>query len=1462
MPINAVLTDALTNHCKTTIPTDILCQNTESQLYEDIENHVFDRDNPSTTDECQTIYSLLKKVPKDPLQAQQLLLDGPRGQLDTGAKVSCTNSKYILHQYHPFTAQRKSPIRLTAAIDGETLYIVPEGHGKIKVPAPNNKGFILVDCYYSPRLSSTLVSENSFYQERISNYSGQSITKYFDNNSMTLTCYHKQCSRKNVTVHGVIIDGQCYTHPLILPDLDQESPYANCATSSAFALKADEAFRHECELAALDIASRFRNDLWKEISAIDVHIDEAKATFKSVIETAVPMHSIRAKTAKLLWHQRLGHPCDEYLYNAHKFIEGVPKFSRQTSVLDQCPTCIRSKQTKESPSKHSTRVATQPYQGLSIDFSFSGVKSANSERRRDYEGINGETAWIVVSDHFTGMKHGDTRISKAAPLHWLEHFFSQYNPNCSGKYVHLDQGGELFNNPDIRNLLAIYGYEILPTGADSSHQNGPVERAHRTLGNSIRALLTGANLPIKFWPYAFYHAMRLANAFPERGEPMSPLEKATDRKENLSSFRTFGCRVWVRPPGRKKAKLQPNSRKGVFLGFVPYSTRNILWYDVETNRVKIAFHARFDEGMNDLPFESLPPNVKHLQRTDEDKPFPIEPAEVSASSFTFYVDPFADVLHRRLQSNPSNRDPLFGLTLATDELLKRTMITNVKANSPAARLFNSHKTAKSKLVGAYVMSVNHARVFSLASTTDALRKCFDQGVYDIPITFAVGKKLTKAQLQRETNEYGLFAPTTKWDVANEADDTPFLERTPISSLRDKLTRITRKSMADSSNQETLRMQIQKQLAPTEDDLAIVIPTIDIQSLRAIARLHKRGNELLPLDASTLPDEFILTVINAINSKATTPEEQAIGHFTRRKLKKLSTWNEWEAGERKQLDQFTDLQMFGEPIIPPNDPRAIILRPHWQYHIKRDGTRRARQCCNGSKYAAPLLHAIAMTYSSCVEHPIQRLFFAIAANLNLKVYGGDAKDAYGHSPGPEISTYVTIDDQYADWYKHKYGKEIDRKKVLPVLRALQGHPESGRLWESHINKILKGPKLKFKTTTHDKTIYTTVFNGEKVYLLRQVDDFALACSNESIANEIYDIIGNDLKLPTEDKVPFTKLGLITDFNGIDVEQSRDFIEISCSNYIDRIMTSHGWETDRRMQPSNKPLSPLPTEVLTHLQNHKGPIEGTKEHRELQDKMGFSYRTLLGEMMFAYVSCRPDIGYAVTLMSKYGSNPSQFHYSQLKNIARYLRSTKHWGIKFSRQSPMNDLKPTIRPQEDYPQGDLPTYPENPSEGKLICYVDAAYGNDPTRRRSTTGYALTYAGGAIVYRSKAQSITAQSSTEAEVIAAVTAAKTVRYIRFVLSELGFPQNDPTPIYEDNASAIDIVNSQKPTERTRHMEIRFFAIQDWKQNDEILLLHIPGTINPSDDLTKPLGYMLHNRHARFIMNGYNRTSMKFKSSE
>ena len=115
---------------------------------------------------------------------------------------------------------------------------------------------------------------------------------------------------------------------------------------------------------------------------IDVH------GLKRIIDKTVPIYAIKAKTEKLLWHQHLGHPCDKYLYNAHKFIDGVPKFDQQTPIIDQCPKRIQAKQTKVPVGPHSTHVATQPYHSLSIDFCFTGVSSKDSNQKTDSKGIN------------------------------------------------------------------------------------------------------------------------------------------------------------------------------------------------------------------------------------------------------------------------------------------------------------------------------------------------------------------------------------------------------------------------------------------------------------------------------------------------------------------------------------------------------------------------------------------------------------------------------------------------------------------------------------------------------------------------------------------------------------------------------------------------------------------------------------------------------------------------------------------------------------------------------------------------------------------------------------------------------------------------------------------------------------------------------------------------------------------
>ena len=158
-----------------------------------------------------------------------------------------------------------------------------------------------------------------------------------------------------------------------------------------------------------------------------------------------------------------------------------------------------------------------------------------------------------------------------------------------------------------------------------------------------------------------------------------------------------------------------------------------------------------------------------------------------------------------------------------------------------------------------------------------------------------------------------------------------------------------------------------------------------------------------------------------------------------------------------------------------------MRFHWQYRIKVNGKRRSWLCCDGSPRAVPEVHSAKNTYASCLEHPVYQLFIALCAPDNLTTYGGDAKDVFAHSPGPSMPTFMKVDDAFYDWYLERTGELLDNDQVLPVLHALQGHPEAARLWVEHGSGILA--EIGFCNRTHEKNIYTGCFCDEKVLLVR-------------------------------------------------------------------------------------------------------------------------------------------------------------------------------------------------------------------------------------------------------------------------------------------------------------------------------------------------------------------------------------------
>jgi len=106
-----------------------------------------------------------------------------------------------------------------------------------------------------------------------------------------------------------------------------------------------------------------------------------------------------------------------------------------------------------------------------------------------------------------------------------------------------------------------------------------------------------------------------------------------------------------------------------------------------------------------------------------------------------------------------------------------------------------------------------------------------------------------------------------------------------------------------------------------------------------------------------------------------------------------------------------------------------------------------------------------------------LFFALAALHALIVIVADTSNAFQQSPPPTEQCYLQIDDAYRSWYKKHYNMDIDPSThVVPLHKALQGHPEAGALWECMIVGILEG-ELGFCSTTHECNLYQGEIDGQ-------------------------------------------------------------------------------------------------------------------------------------------------------------------------------------------------------------------------------------------------------------------------------------------------------------------------------------------------------------------------------------------------
>jgi hypothetical protein len=271
-----------------------------------------------------------------------------------------------------------------------------------------------------------------------------------------------------------------------------------------------------------------------------------------------------------------------------------------------------------------------------------------------------------------------------------------------------------------------------------------------------------------------------------------------------------------------------------------------------------------------------------------------------------------------------------------------------------------------------------------------------------------------------------------------------------------------------------------------------------------------------------------------------------------------------------------------------------------------------------------------------------------------------------------------------------------------------------------------------------------------------------------------------------KVKFKDMGTTQNVVGVNVKQDQSGVTLNQTAYVNTKAEVHGLSISR---PQNIPATPGSQLQPT--------VNGTSNKK---------YLAIVGSLMYAAIRSRPDSAYATCHAARYCHANGDTHLNYVKRILSYLNHTAKTSLK---------------------------YEHGPT--KLVAYVDADFGTSHDRK-STTGYVILYANGAICWRSRKQRVVTTSSAEAEYVALCEVTQEIKWIRGILSELGMPESGPTTVYEDNQSCMALANDRILNQRSKHIDIVHHFARERVARGEVAYHYVSTTSMIADALTKNLG--------------------------
>lgn len=399
----------------------------------------------------------------------------------------------------------------------------------------------------------------------------------------------------------------------------------------------------------------------------------------------------------------------------------------------------------------------------------------------------------------------------------------------------------------------------------------------------------------------------------------------------------------------------------------------------------------------------------------------------------------------------------------------------------------------------------------------------------------------------------------------------------------------------------------------------------------------------------------------------------------------------------------------------------------------------------------------------------RCLVAVAVKQGWSIHQLDVNNAFLHGDLHE-NVYMRIPQGFA-----KEGET----RVCKLQKSLYGLRQASRNWYYKFTRALLDRGFRQSRADHSLFIYQTgdIYTLALIY----VDDVIIAGTNTDHIHATKSFL--------HDTFGIKDLGPLKYFLGIEASRTSDGLVLSQRKYTLDILEEAGVQGCR---PSNFPME----------QN----LQFQKPSNSPRTDYG-TYRRLVGCLLYLTVT-RPDITYAVNILSQFLSDPRKEHMEATVRVLRYLKTTAGQGIFLPRHGGL----------------------------KLEAFCDADWAGCSFTRRSCTGYFISLGGAPVSWRTKKQTVVSHSSAEAEYRAMAVTVSEVLWLRWLLKDLKALQEGGTTLYCDNQAALHIAANPVFHERTKHVEMDCYFVRERVQSGEICPTKVSTNAQLADIFTKALG--------------------------